>query len=86
MTIHNYQLSIVEGAAGGASGRSPPTVGYEGAVENGIVYMYTLASNFWKKPESVVSMRVFSVFEKMKMGKKWEDFFGKACYTGSVES
>ena len=36
--------------------------------------MYTIFEIFLKGAKSPVTARVFGVFVKMKMGKKWEDF------------
>ena len=47
--------------------------------------MYTILRRFWRGAKSVVMVRVFAIFENFRMGKKWEDFSGKPCYTGSVE-
>ena len=35
--------------------------------------------------ESVELVRVFGTFPKMKMGKKWEDFFEKVWYNAIVD-
>ena len=50
-----------------------------------IVYMYTLGARFLFVPKSVELQPLFSIFSKMEMGKKREDFSGRPCYNDIVK-